>query len=99
MPAPHPPELRRRAVEMATSGAMPLADIARDLHISESCLRNWLAQAKRAAGADAEADELVELRREIQHLRRENEVLRLVAAYFVRDTVSLKAEIEHGRNA
>src|SRR5690348_13501587 len=99
MPAPHPAELRRRAVELATSGAMPLVHIARELQISESCLRNWLAQERRAGGAGVEAAELADLRREVEHLRRENEVLRLVAAYFVRDPVSLTAKAEYDRHA
>jgi transposase len=39
MPAPHP-EFRRRAVELARQGTAPVARIAKDLGISESCLRN-----------------------------------------------------------
>ena len=45
VPAPHPPEFRRRAVALARERAKPIADIAKDLRISESCLRNWLTQA------------------------------------------------------
>ena len=45
MPAPHPPEFRQRAVQLAREGASPVARIAKDLGISESCLRNWMAQA------------------------------------------------------
>ncbi len=45
MPAPHPLEFRQRAVELARAGASPVARIAKDLGISESCLRNWMAQA------------------------------------------------------
>ncbi len=45
MPAPHPPEFRQRAVELARAGHTPLAKLAKDLRISESCLRNWLADA------------------------------------------------------
>jgi transposase-like protein len=45
MPAPHPPEFRQRAVELAREGAKPVAKIAKDLGISESCLRNWMGQA------------------------------------------------------
>ncbi len=45
MPAPHPPEFRRRAVELARGKAAPVAQIAKDLGISESCLRNWMARA------------------------------------------------------
>jgi transposase-like protein len=49
MPGPHPPEFRRRAVELAReldddgNRRYPIAQLARDLKISESCLRNWLA--------------------------------------------------------
>ncbi len=46
MPAPHPPEFRRRAIELARERTKPIAELAKDLRISESCLRNWLAQAE-----------------------------------------------------
>jgi transposase len=45
VPAPHPPEFRRRAVELARVGDKRVAVVANDLGISESCLRNWMAQA------------------------------------------------------
>jgi transposase len=45
MPAPHPPEFRRMAVELAREREKPIKAIARDLGISESCLRNWMSQA------------------------------------------------------
>ena len=45
MPAPHPPEFRRRAVELARQKTKPVAELAKELRISESCLRNWMAQA------------------------------------------------------
>ena len=45
MPRPHPPEFRHRAVELARLREKPIAQIAEDLGISESCLRNWMAQA------------------------------------------------------
>jgi transposase-like protein len=46
MPAPHPPEFRQRAVELAPPGhyAGP-SKIAKDLGISDSCLRTWMHQA------------------------------------------------------
>ena len=43
MPAAKPPEFRRRAVELARQGQQPVAKIASDLGISESCLRRWMA--------------------------------------------------------
>ena len=45
MPAPRPPEFRRRAVELARLREKPIAQIARDLGVSESCLRRWMDQA------------------------------------------------------
>jgi fatty-acyl-CoA synthase len=46
VPAPHPAEFRRRAVELARARSKPIAEVAKELGISESCLRNWLAQAE-----------------------------------------------------
>src|SRR5688500_10399598 len=45
VPAPHPEEFRRRAVELAGARTEPVGELAKDLRISESCLRNWMAQA------------------------------------------------------
>src|SRR3954453_23165881 len=45
MPAAHPPEFRQRTVDLARLREQPVAKIAKDLGISESCLRNWMAQA------------------------------------------------------
>src|SRR5919199_6646632 len=68
MPPPHPPEFRRRAVELARERAKPIAQIAADIGISESCLRNWLARADFDEGrkeglTTTEREELVKLRR------------------------------------
>jgi transposase-like protein len=42
MPAAHPEEFRRRAVELARLREKPIAQIAKDIGISESCLRRWM---------------------------------------------------------
>ena len=92
MPRPHPPEFRQRAVELARLREKPVAQIAEDLGISDSCLRNWMAQADVDAGrreglSSRERDELVELRREARTLKLENEILKRAAAYFARENV------------
>ena len=51
MPAAKPPEFRRRAVELARLREQPIAKIAKDLGISESCLRRWMDQADVDAGS------------------------------------------------
>ena len=93
MPAPHPPEFRQRAVELARQGTTPVSQIAKDLGISDSCLRNWMHQADaddhgggdRLSSADKKA--LVELRRRNRQLELENDILRRAAAYFARENV------------
>lgn len=94
VPAPRPPEFRRRAVELAREGTKPVAELAKDLGISESCLRNWVTQAKvdeNGGGAarltSAEKSELAELRRKNRQLEMENEILKRAAAYFARENV------------
>jgi transposase len=92
MPAPHPPEFRARAVELARERAKPMAQIAKDLGISEGCLRNWLHQADVDSGTregltTSERAELVKLRRENRTLAMENEILKRAAAYFAKENV------------
>ena len=93
VPAPHPPEFRRRAVDLARLGEQPVAAIAKDLNISESCLRNWMAQADADDGKDTERltgkerAELTELRKDKRRLEVENEILKRAAAYFARENV------------
>lgn len=92
MPRPQPPEFRQRAVELARLREKPVAQIATDLGISDSCLRNWMAQAdidegRREGLPSREREELVELRREARTLKLENEILKRAAAYFARENV------------
>ena len=78
---------------MARERTKPVAELAKDLRISESCLRNWLAQAEvDEKGSDAqltskEKRELTELRRDKRRLELEVEILKRAAAYFARENV------------
>jgi transposase len=93
MPRPHPPEFRQRAVELARMGEKPVAQIAVDLGISDSCLRNWMRRAdldegRRNDGLNtADRDELVKLRRELRVAKLEVEILKRAAAYFAAENV------------
>jgi len=87
VPPPHPPEFRQRAVELARQGDAPIAKIAKDLGISESCLRNWLRADVPDDYDSSERKELAELRRRNRLLEQENEILRRAAAYFARENV------------
>jgi transposase len=92
MPAAKPPEFRRRAVELARRWEQPVAQIAKDLGISESCLRRWMEQADVDEGvkeglSSEEKRELVELRRRNRVLEMEIEILKRASAYFARENV------------
>ncbi len=92
MPRAHPPEFRQRAVELAQLREKPVAEIAEDLGISDSCLRNWMTQAdvdegRRGGVTSADRAEIAELRRELRVARLENEILKRAAAYFARENV------------
>ncbi|MEJ7689793.1 MAG: transposase [Nocardioidaceae bacterium] len=92
MPRAHPPEFRRRAVELARLKEKPIAQIASDLGISESCLRRWMDIAdvdggRREGLSTDERAELVRLRRELRVKEMEIEILKRASAYFARENV------------
>ena len=93
MPAPRPAEFRRRAVELARRGDVPIAQLAKDLGIAESGLRRWMKQAdldegRRSDGLTSdERKELAELRRRNRVLEMELEILKRASAYFARENV------------
>jgi transposase-like protein len=92
MPVAKPPEFRRRAVELARLREKPIAVIAADLGISESCLRRWMDVAdvdegrKEGLTSDERA-ELVRLRREVRVKEMEIEILKRASAYFAKENV------------
>ena len=93
MPRRYPKEFREGAVQLARQGERPIADIARELGIAESCLRNWLKRdqldlRERDDGlTSAEREELRELRRRVRRLEQEKEILRKAAAFFAREEI------------
>lgn len=92
MPAPHPPEFRRRAVDLTRQPGASVAKIAKDLGISESGLRRWMARDDIDAGrkeglSSKEREELAQLRRDNRRLEMEIEILKRASAYFARENV------------
>lgn len=86
MSRPHPKEFRDDVVAVARRGEAPIAQIAKDFGISDSCLRNWLHAADvedghRRGVTVTESAELRELKRRNRLLEQEVEVLRRAAAY------------------
>ena len=71
----YPPEFRQRVVDLVESGRR-VADVARDLGISDQSIYNWRRQARIDAGTEpglstAEHAELVAARRRIRELETE----------------------------
>src|SRR5579871_4980071 len=90
MPKAFPLEFRRDVVAVARKGEAPLAQIAKDFGISESCLHRWLKLADiddgvRPGVTSSESAELRELRKRNKTLEQENEILRRAAAFFARE--------------
>ncbi|WP_278102725.1 helix-turn-helix domain-containing protein [Microbacterium proteolyticum] len=94
MPAAHPPGFRRRALDLVAQGN-PIGQTARDLGISESCLRNWINRdavdtGRKDGVTSDEHKELVELRRRHRVLEMELEIFKRASAYFARENVPPK---------
>ena len=92
MPAAKPPDFRRRALDLVRLGEQPVAKIAKDLGISESCLRRWMDQDDVDSGrkeglTSEERAELVRLRRENRVQAMEIEILKRASAYFALENV------------
>jgi transposase len=88
---PYPPEFRREAVQLAQNTERSIAQVARDLGVSNQTLRNWVKQADVDAGrreglSSEEREELRRLRRENRTLLQEREILKKAAAFFARES-------------
>jgi len=89
------PEFKSEAVRLARVGDRSIEQIATDLDLTESSLRNWVRQAEVDAGeapnaadalTSAEKSELSELRREVKKLRQERDILKAAATYFAKES-------------
>ena len=87
----YPEQFRRDVVSVARRREYPLAQIASDFGISESCLHRWLKDADVEEGVRdgmtaAERDELRESCKRLKVLEQENDILRRAAAYLSQGT-------------
>jgi transposase len=85
------PEFKTHTVELVRTSGKSVGEICRDLDLTETAVRRWLAQAdidegRRDGLTTAEREELSRLRRENRVLREEREILRKAAAFFAKET-------------
>jgi transposase len=88
---PYPLEFRREAIELVRISEKPIAQVARDLGVSNQTLHNWIKRAdvdagKREGMSSDERTELRELRKRVRTLEMEKEVLKKAAAFFARES-------------
>ncbi len=78
-------EFKADAVAMVNESGGQIAKVARELNIYDSSLGNWVRQAREEAqGAPTveERAEIRELKRELERVRRERDILGKAVAYF-----------------
>jgi transposase len=85
------PEYKAEVVDLCRSSGKRVGEVARDLDLSETVVRRWLAQAdidsgQRAGLTTAERAELAQLRKENRVLREERDILKRATVFFARET-------------
>jgi transposase-like protein len=91
-----PPEYKAEVVELIRSSGKTAGQVAKELGLTETAVREWVKRADLDADLDAgrradglvssEREELRRLRRENRDLREEREILRKAAVFFARET-------------
>ena len=74
------PEFKDEAVKMVIESGRPIAEVAREIHVNEGTLGNWLNKW-RAEHAEDEPPLTVSERARLRELERENRELRMKAEF------------------
>jgi transposase len=78
-------------VELCRTGGRSITAVSRDLGLTETAVRRWVAQAEIDAGhrdglTTAEREELSRLRKENRVLREERDILKRATIFFAAET-------------
>jgi transposase len=84
------PAYKAEVVELSRSGGASISKVARDLDLSETVVRRWVAQAEVDSGrrdglTTTERAELAQLRKENRLLREERDLLKRATAFFAKE--------------
>jgi transposase len=86
-------EFKREAVRLIRESGRPVAQVARELEISDNVLYRWRSEQQQIESQGgtrqsvrAEQDELTWLKRENETLRKERDFLKRAAAFFARES-------------
>ena len=82
-------EFKAETIALIRQSGKSIAEVCRDMGLSESSVHRWLAQAEIDAGqrdglTTAERDELFHVRRELRVVREERDVLAKAIAFFTK---------------
>jgi transposase-like protein len=86
-------EFKTDAVQLCASGDRTIAQVARDLDLNESSLRNWITKSIESATpdsgqvSDAERDELKRLRKRVNELEMDRAILKKAAVFFAKENL------------
>ena len=85
-------EFKAEAVRLCKVGDRTVRQVAKDLDLTETALREWVRRvdidARKGpdgALATAEREELVRLRKQVKRLEMEREILKKAAAFFAKE--------------
>jgi transposase-like protein len=85
------PEFKDEAVKMVIETSRPIAEVAREIHVNEGTLGNWVNRYRAEHVDDepplsiSERARLRELEREVRELRMKTEFLGKAAAFFAQE--------------
>jgi transposase-like protein len=86
------PEFKAEAVRLCKVGGRSIGQVAIDLGLTDSALREWVKRAATDAGegppealTTQEREEQRELRRRVKRLEMEREILKKAAAFFAKE--------------
>ena len=86
------PEFKAEAVRLCKVGDRTVRQVAKDLDLTETALRDWVKRADVDAGKGPpgalttdERDELRELRKRVKRLEMEREILKKATAFFAKE--------------
>lgn len=85
-------EFKGEAVRLCKVGDRSIKQVAKDLDLTETALREWVKRADADAGkgpagalTTAEREELARLRKQVKRLEMEREILKKAAAFFAKE--------------
>ena len=86
-------EFKANTVRLIREGNKSIGEVAKDLDLTESAVRQWVKRAKIDDGegppgelSSAEREEMARLQRENRQLRMEREILKKATAFFARES-------------